>query len=79
MLQRENIDLAILHDQLIKAKVDYQFQLPGTYLLNKATTCLKKIRPIRGVIIMFSFILSEFLAIVLLLIIENVNFKRMKA
>lgn len=70
-LSLEQNQLSLLKAKYEKAKVDVQQILPQKFVVNKATKAEKKTYPIRWLIVLLSALSALFLAILVLLGIEN--------
>lgn len=75
-LSLEQNQLSLLKAKYEKAKVDVQQVLPQKFIVNKATKAEKKTYPIRWLIVLLSTLSALFLAILVLLGIEN--YQRLK-
>lgn len=75
LLKNETLRLSELKSKYMEAKVDAEQTIPHKYVVDKAYKAEKKTYPKRLLIVLISTLSAFFLALILLILFDNFNFK----
>jgi uncharacterized protein involved in exopolysaccharide biosynthesis len=75
LLKNETLRLSALKSKYVEAKVDVEQTIPHKFIVDKAYRAEKKTTPKRLIIVMVSAFSAFFMALILLVLFENIKFK----